>query len=411
MKLAAVTIFDATDPAGFAGHDHFMLQTLESLVDSIEFICPLRPPTLYHLLCGVKRRFYRGVCLRTYTRERDRFLLRQYARQVSRRLSELAVDIVFSPMSPGSQPVAYLECDQPMVMWTDATFAAAIDFYPSFKNLCKETIKDGMANERAALRRCSLVIYSSEWAAQSAVQTYGIDPRKVHVVPFGANIRCDRQEDDIKAMIQSRKRNACKLLFIGATWERKGGDVAVRVAQELNDTGLDTQLTVLGCIPPDAESLPSFVKVSGYLSKLTDAGAEAIERALATSHFLILPTRADCTPFVFPEANSFGVPCITTGVGGIPTVITDGVNGKKFSLDADARDYATFIFDMFSRYEQYEELALSSFKEYESRLNWARSCSTVRDLMAQVLARNSTVESRYAIPGGGVDDASSAKSE
>jgi hypothetical protein len=127
------------------------------------------------------------------------------------------VDIVFSPMSPGSQPVAYLECAQPIVIWTDATWAAVIDFYPEFNNLCKSTIKHGIANERAALHRCGLAVYSSEWAARSAIETYRIDPRKVHVVPFGANMRCVRRQDNIKATVALRSRDICNLLYFGTT--------------------------------------------------------------------------------------------------------------------------------------------------------------------------------------------------
>jgi glycosyltransferase involved in cell wall biosynthesis len=115
----------------------------------------------------------------------------------------------------------------------------------------------------------------------------------------------------------------------------------VRVTQELNDMGLEARLTIAGCRPPDGAFLPDFVKVLGYISKSTREGAKALERLLTTFHFVILPTKADCTPMVFPEANSFGIPCITTDVGGIPTVIRDGVNGQKLSPAADACEGAT----------------------------------------------------------------------
>jgi glycosyltransferase involved in cell wall biosynthesis len=67
------------------------------------------------------------------------------------------------------------------------------------------------------------------------------------------------------------------------------------------------------------------VKFLGYISKSTQEGSEQIDRLLSDAHFLMLPTRADCTPYVIPEANSFGLPCITTNVGGIPTMVKDHV--------------------------------------------------------------------------------------
>ena len=41
MKLASATLFAARDPGAFADHDYLMLQTLASLVNALDLICPL----------------------------------------------------------------------------------------------------------------------------------------------------------------------------------------------------------------------------------------------------------------------------------------------------------------------------------------------------------------------------------
>ena len=61
-------------------------------------------------------------------------MVRDYARQIARQLAKLDVDIVFSPQSPNSQPIAYLDCRQPIVTWTDAPWAAVVDFYPEYSS-------------------------------------------------------------------------------------------------------------------------------------------------------------------------------------------------------------------------------------------------------------------------------------
>lgn len=106
-------------------------------------------------------------------------------------ISTANVDVVFSP---GTIPIAHLKTNYPIVFWADATFAGMIDFYPSFSNLCSRSIRDGNRMEQAALSKCSLAIYSSEWAAKTALDNYDVNPQKVKVVPFGANISCDRKE-------------------------------------------------------------------------------------------------------------------------------------------------------------------------------------------------------------------------
>jgi hypothetical protein len=81
-----------------------------------------------------------------------------YADQISKKVSNLNVDIVFSP---GTIPIAFLECNKPIVFWTDASFGGMIDFYPRFCNLCKKSFRDGHFMEASALKRAKLAIYSS----------------------------------------------------------------------------------------------------------------------------------------------------------------------------------------------------------------------------------------------------------
>src|SRR6266540_5001382 len=265
MKIAYVTTYDATDRNALGGRGYYMARSLNDQSTALEYIGPLEEK--YSWLLKSKEYIYNNrVVKKRYTRERDRLLIMDYARQISRKLSGLDVDVIFSPMSLGSQPVAYLECKQPIVIWTDATFAGALDFYPHLRSsmLCKETISAGIANERAVLNRCDLAIYWSEWAAQTAIEHYQIDPAKVKVVPVGPNLECHRDLDDIRAMVDSRPSHTCKLLFLGMEWHRKGGDIAFEVAKELNNTGLNTELTVVGCQPLVDEPLPSYVKSLRY---------------------------------------------------------------------------------------------------------------------------------------------------
>lgn len=384
MKVACVTTYDVMDIEAFAGRCYYMVQSLKNQFTSFESIGPLVQSEAF--LFKVKRHFYKRLFNKRYAFEKDQILLRNCARQISRKLPSLNPDIIFSPMSPGSQPIAYLECDQPIVIWADSTFAGVIDFYPELSRslICQETIRDGLANERAALNKCNLVIYPSDWAAQIAIDHYQIDPSKVKVVPFGANIPFDTNFDDVKTMIDSRVSDQCKLLFLGFDWHRKGGDIAFAVAKKLNEGGLKTELTVVGCHPDIDEPLPDFVKTLGYVNKSTKAELNRFNQLLAKSHFLILPTKADTFPYVLCEASCFGVPCLTTNVGGISTAVRNDLNGRTFSKDASIEEYCTYISDLFSNYSQYKELALSSFHEYQSRLNWVVAAQTVKKLMMEL---------------------------
>jgi glycosyltransferase involved in cell wall biosynthesis len=310
--------------------------------------------------------------------DREPIILRDYSSQVEKLLASIDYDIVFSP---GTIPIAYVQTEKPLVVWTDATFAGTLHFYPLATNLCTETIKNGHKMEQLALSKCRIAIYTSEWAANTAIQNYDVDPAKVKVVPYGANINCDRNLDEINKIVDHKSFDSCKLLFLGVDWYRKGGDKALAVADLLTRRGIRTEFHIAGCNPP--VRLPKFVEHHGFISKKTEEGRKRLDQLFSEAHFLILPSRADCVPVVFAEASSFGLPCLTTKVGGISTAIQDGKNGMTFSLDEDPDEYCDYIERFLSSKEEYRKLALSTFREYSGRLNWSAAGGRVYDLIRE----------------------------
>jgi len=377
MKLAYVTPYDARDINNWSGLGYYIAQSLQGEAVSLDYVGPLKDRFSSKLLRKYKRH-YHELFHKKYLRDPEPFILKDYAKQISQKMSSTNPDVVFSPTSI---PIAYLESDRPIAFWADATFAGVLDFYPHYSNLCQETIKHGHLMETIALQRAALAIYASDWAAKTAIEHYGADPAKVKVVPFGANIEDEKTLDEVKVLVKSRSTKVCKLLLLGVDWLRKGGDVAFKVAQELNASGLKTELTVVGCQPIIEGLLPDFVKPLGFISKSTPEGKQKISRLIAESHFLIVPSQAECYGVVFCEANALAVPCLATDVGGIPTIIKDDMNGKLFSLTADVASYCDYITNLFTNYAEYEQLALSAFHEYQSRLNWTVAGRTVRRLL------------------------------
>jgi hypothetical protein len=67
------------------------------------------------------------------------------------------------------------------VLWTDATMSSLIKFYRHMDNLCDENIRNIYKMEAEALKRYNLIMYTSDWAAETAIKTYGVDAAKVNV--------------------------------------------------------------------------------------------------------------------------------------------------------------------------------------------------------------------------------------
>jgi len=288
-------------------------------------------------------------------------------------------------LSLGAIPVAYLESEVPVVFWADATFASLVGYYPGYESLARETVADGYAMDRAAFERAGAVIFASEWAAQSALKTFGPDPARVHVIPYGANLEGPSDPEEIRKMIRSRPQDECRLLFVGVDWHRKGGETALEIAQRLNDRGVPTRLTVVGGQPHRARPLPPNVHLEGFISKATPDGQHRLRTLFANSHLLLLPTAAETFGIVLAEASSHAVPSLATDTGGIPTVVRPGRNGELFRL-GDVEAYCACIERLFSHYDdEYIGLAESSFSEARTRLNWGVSGSAVRRILHSVV--------------------------
>jgi glycosyltransferase involved in cell wall biosynthesis len=385
MKIAYATSYDSRNLTGsneWSGLGYYISQSIKNQGMDLGYLGPLEEKYVLRILQKCKSGYYKFFQNKHYEKDSDLLILRDYAEQISKMLSENNSDIVFSATI---RPIIYLDCSQPIVFYADATCAGLVNFYPQYSNLCQESIDNWHMMEKLALEKCKLAIYSSDWAAQTAIEYYGADREKVKVVPFGANIDSSRTLTDIKSLIASRPANKCKLLFLGVDWYRKGGDIALKVAEDLNNLGLDTELTVVGCQPIVEGFLPNYVKSLGYISKSTIAGKEKINQLIAESHFLILPSRAECYGVVFCEANSFGVPCISRRVGGIPTIIKQNINGNLFDINARPSEYSNYIYSLFSNYRDYQDLALSAFHEYESRLNWEVAGRTLKQLLTDLV--------------------------
>jgi len=356
-----------------------MGKALEKQCGEVIHIGPLRKHR--DNVLRAKQVFYTNVMRKRYIEDRASKVLKSYADQVSARLKDARVDVVFSP---GTIPICYLESSAPIVFWTDATVAGVIDFYPAWSDLCHESLRDANRMEQAALSNCRLAIYSSDWAAETAINAYQVDADKVKVVPFGANVESVRNLNDIRIIVAQRRTDVCKLLFIGTEWYRKGGDIAVDITGSLNAMGLKTELTVLGCHIKG--SVPDFVSPKGFVSKKTSKGRTLIDRLFAESHFLLLPSRADCVPVVIAEANSFGVPVVASDVGGISTAVRDDLNGYVLSSAEQFVPHAcSVILKSMESLSAYRELAIRSFGEYTERLNWQTAGRRVHELLENIL--------------------------
>lgn len=379
MRIAYTTTFDARDVHNWSGTPHYMAKNFQACGMEVDYVGPLKRqlPRFFKL----KQFFSKHL---SGQRESPRFNIhaaKSYSLQVAHALAKSPVQAIISPLV---NPIAYLECKQPIILWTDALYAALLGFYSPFSAHSASSVTQGNIVTAACLSRCQLAIFSSEWAANSAIELYGCDKSKVKTVPFGANIDDYPTHAEISDIIKKRDKKKIKLLFLAKSWERKGGDIVLAVTKALHEAGYPVELTIIGYEPKNIAGLP-YVNCLGFISKHTPEGLKKIQNILSDTHFLFVPSRAEAFGIVFCEANAFGVPCLTTYVGGIGSVIRDNINGMTFGLDIPVQTYCDYIVNLMHDRTRYEELALSAHHEYETRLNWTSAAREVKQLIVNVL--------------------------
>lgn len=288
-------------------------------------------------------------------------------------------DLLFAPVA--SRIVPRLRSSTPIVYLSDATFRLLRGCYPEVMALSAEVAGALDAVESAAIQRAALCVYTSDWAAASAIRDYGASPTRVRTICLGPNV------DEIPERGEVHRRRGSgrlELLFLGRDWTRKGGDIAVEAVEALRGRGLEAQLLVCGVRP--ARALPPSVTVLDPVDKRKVRDRRRLRELLLSSQFLLLPTRADCAPTVVKEAYAHGLPVVTTRTGGLPTLVEDGVTGFLLPLEAGGEDYAACIAGAFATPAIHAGLVRCAREAYERRFNWSAWGDSMRREMLDLLA-------------------------
>jgi glycosyltransferase involved in cell wall biosynthesis len=363
LKIAYITATNARDKHSWSGTHHYIWKTVEKNIGTVSLLGPANPFVVI-FICKIIHGFSLLFLKKRFNYRDSIILAKAYGRIFTRKLKQGNYDLIIAPA--GSTNIAYLQTAVPIVYIADRTIQSTLNYHKMLTQLLNFSREQSIFIDKKAIEKASLAVYSSTWAATSAIRDYHIAPEKVAFIPFGANL----DEIPSREVAVSRKRTTvCRLFFLGVSWENKGGNIAFDALLALLQSGIDANLTVCGCVPPDELHHPN-MKVIPFLNKNDVQQKKELDQLFITSDFLILPTRFDCTPIVFCEAGAFGLPCIAPITGGIASVITEGVNGFLVPYDAPGSVYAEKIKVVYADEKKYNALVISSRNNYEQRLNW-----------------------------------------
>jgi glycosyltransferase involved in cell wall biosynthesis len=234
----------------------------------------------------------------------------------------------------------------------------------------------------SCLKRADLLIFPADWQAETA-QRWGVDPAKIHVISYGANI-----VDPGPAALQERlerlqtARPELRLLFIGTDWVLKDGPTALETARLLKESGLKIRMDVVGV---KLDGLPEYVRCWGRLNKSNPEDYLKLDRLFRQSDFLILPTRYEGLGIAPREAAAYGLPTLASRIAGVVNSVVDGGSGCLIAPEEGAAGFANAAKALWESEGSYQALCESARQVFEARYNWSGCVASLVEVLKQFL--------------------------
>lgn len=194
----------------------------------------------------------------------------------------------------------------------------------------RPTLDLDAAMERKVYGHAAGVGCYSEWAAESVVSDYGIDPAKAFMYVPCVPVPHAAEAGAVKAARLAHRLNGggrepLRLVFVGNDWERKGGPRLLKWHQQhWKDKA---ELHICSAKAPRDNSAANVVWHGAVPND------QLMRQLLPSMDVFVMPTLVDASPIAIQEAASCGLPVVSTRIAGIPELIRDGETG--FVCDRD----------------------------------------------------------------------------
>lgn len=211
--------------------------------------------------------------------------------------------------------------------------------------------------EEQVVAAADAMIANTAEEAHELVQLYDADPAAVHVVAPGVDLRTFAPARDHAERMAWRRElglpeDSDVLLFAGRVQPLKAPDVLVRALGVLRAQGRPVPLLVVLGGPSgrpgalrDLRNLAESCGVSDQVWFRPPVPRTELARWLGAADLVAMPSRSESFGLVAVEAQAAGTPVVATAVGGLRSVVVDGVSGRLVRGHDPAR-WATAIAEL-----------------------------------------------------------------
>jgi D-inositol-3-phosphate glycosyltransferase len=202
--------------------------------------------------------------------------------------------------------------------------------------------------EADVIRCADGLVASTQYEREQLVHAYDADPDRIDVIPAGVDHATFSTGDRVAARRRLRLADRPTLLFVGRIQPLKGVDLAVRTLAELDDPTA-TLLVVGG--PSGVDGTEELARVRSLVVGLgledqvqfvPPRVHEALTPYYRAADVVLVPSRTESFGLVALEAAACGTPVVAADVGGLRSIVDDGVTGFLVP-GRDPADYAARV--------------------------------------------------------------------
>lgn len=166
--------------------------------------------------------------------------------------------------------------------------------------------------EKTIYQNATINFTRSRNISRSLIEEYDCNPSQVICVYAGSNANSSGVN------VNHNKYASKNILFVGISWDRKGGPELIEAFKTVLKIHPDVRLTIVGSTP--TVDVPN-CRVIGRVP------VEEVSQYYEDCSIFCMPTKREPFGIVFIEAMQHKLPIVATDIGAIPDFVKNGVNG------------------------------------------------------------------------------------
>lgn len=178
-----------------------------------------------------------------------------------------------------------------------------------------------------------------------------------------------------------------RVLFFTRIVLAKGILELIQAVANLHTDGVNITLRIVGAEFPETNIVKDYLRMHGPFEYIEFVGTVTDEQKpeiLLNADIFAFPTYIEDQPYAVMEAMAYGLPCIGSNVGAVPSVIQDCENGLLI-LPKDVASLQNALLELIQNVQLREKYGKAGRATVEQKFSWPRHANQIKSLYLEVL--------------------------